>query len=112
MTFYCTADGTGPLPPRSWIGATDEEQEALNAERIATASHFVRNANGPRTFTESPESVALYLANGASVDVGSPDEHGGGVASLVRADGSLIGALLCPECGAQARAVAPETDAL
>lgn len=127
MTFYCSADSTGPLPSIDWrarqadvsaipedgIGedgfpittTRDAAQDALNAERIGTASHFARNGNGPRTVTESPASVALYLASGARVAVGSPDEHGGGVASLVRADGSLIGVLRCPECGEPARAV-------
>ncbi len=130
MTFYCTADGTAPTAPVDWAarqatvdavlrdvkpGDTQESlaaakeaaQDVLDAERRALASHFIRNGNGPRTLDLSASDVAEALKRGkVTIVVGdSLDRNGGGVASLVLADGSMAGTLRCPECLELARAV-------
>lgn len=126
--FYCTADGSAPAPVIDWtarqalVSAIPDDgidgegnpitttraaaQAARFAEQLAS-SHVVANGNGPRCASLGAHEVAAMLASGAAVVVvgDSRDEHGGGVASLVRLDGSLLGALLCPVCPAQVRAV-------
>lgn len=99
-TFYCTADEAGPQPPRDWLTETAEAQaageaalEALGAERIAIASHVVRNGRPPRTFTNARPDLS-------AVDLGdSTDEHGGRLASVAGEQ------LRCPECLAPVRMV-------
>lgn len=110
-TFYCSEDGTGPTPPIDWqalyaqaqatddAATTDPESpvttatDDVNAQRVATASHLVRNGNPPRTYTRPRPSLA-------HVDLADQvDEHGGRLASV---DGEQ---LRCPECLAPVRAV-------
>jgi hypothetical protein len=105
MTYYCTADGTGPHTPVDWptlvatAQATDEASgdtaamDVLGAYRVSIASHVVRNGNPPRTYTRTRPSLT-------HVDLGDQvDEHGGRLASV---DGEQ---LRCPECLAPVRAV-------
>lgn len=105
MTFYCTADGTGPQPPRDWTADAAAAQQAdgndesapamaaINAERIATVSHVVRNGRQPRTLADARPSLNV-------IDLGdSTDEHGGRLASVAGEQ------LRCPECLAPVRAV-------
>lgn len=119
MRFYCSSDAAGPTSPIDWKArqeqvsalppdAIEAAQDALNAERVGTASHVVRNGNGPRTAGLSSREVAELLASArASVSAsGATDEHGGAVAILVY-DALPLGmtSLLCPECPAPVRAV-------
>lgn len=128
MNFYCTADGVGPLPWVNWwqrqadvsaipldgfdaegnevTTTRDVAQSALNAERLAIRSHVIANGNGPRTHALSPDEVeSLVGAGKANLVIGdAQDEHGGGLASIVRPDGVIIGVLRCPVCSAPVRA--------
>lgn len=128
MVFYCTADGIGPLPSINWwerqaavnaippdgvdadgneiMTSRDSAQSALNAERVAVKSHIVAVGYGPRTHDLSPHMVEQMLATGEAVLVigDTQDEHGGGLASIVRPDGVIIGVLRCPACLAPVRA--------
>lgn len=110
MTYYCAADGTGPTPAIDWpamyatacvadaAATTDPEQpvttaaDAVNAQRLGTASHVVRNGNPPRTYAQARPVGAVDLGD-------STDEHGGRLASIGGEQ------LRCPECLAPVRAV-------
>lgn len=118
MTFYCSADGAGPMPPVDWAArqrvvsaipddgdgdthTRDAAQDALNAERRAVASHIVRNGNHPRT-TMLASGVVARLVRDGRLDVVLASD---GTASVTGAPVGVGAVLRCPECLAPVRAV-------
>jgi hypothetical protein len=108
MRFYC--DGQAPTLEPDWrarqseVAAVEDDgdrataQAALDAERLAVASHLARNGNGPRVLLAGGSHAAALL-DGVTLD-GEPDEHGGRYALDREAR-----PLLCPECLSPVRAV-------
>lgn len=111
----CTAPGQQPAAWRDWAGeyaaartdnaptyddegneddsAFEAARSALDAQRIATASHVARNGRGVRVGSDAllpPLEVELE---------GGVDELGG---ALVTFDGAPV---TCPECGERVRMI-------
>ena len=84
-TYYCTADGAGPQPPRDWLTETAEAQVAAIADDVAYSHHDLHDGlrSGLWFDPETGRGIAYFTT-------AVPDDAAKGTSAFTAAEEAVL----------------------